>query len=349
MAHPLVLVGDVGGTKTSLALFSIEEKSSREHFVPIYPAVYSSKRYQALEPLIQEYLHWVEERAGSRPAILTSTFGVAGPIIGRVCRTTNLPWTVEAQSLEKVIGLQEGAVSLLNDLEALAWSVGENPLIALSIIQEGEAVESAPRVLVAPGTGLGEAVLTGSKGSFVALASEGGHADWAPFNREQARILDYLWDCFSHVSIERLLSGQGIIHLYSFLVKDIPEKSRPIPISSEDTSGDLPGMISRKAIEEKDPVCLKVLELFSEILAQECSNMVLKVMARGGCFLGGGIPIRIRSFLENGSFRKRFIEKGRYTEMLSKIPVWMILDPEAPLVGSAFHASRHALNFKGAL
>ncbi len=347
MAQPLVLVGDIGGTKTSLALFSLAERSSREHFVPLYPSVYPSKRYDSLEPMIQEYLSWVRERLSGDPNIVSATFGVAGPVTGRFCRTTNLPWVVDAESLEKLVPVPEGCVFLLNDLEALAWSVGGDPLIPLATIQEGETGVSDTMVLVAPGTGLGEAVLCGREEDFFALPSEGGHADWAPFNKEQAHILDYLWEKFSHVSVERLLSGMGIVRLYTYLAKDIPAGNRPLPILDEESSEDLPAQITSKALDEKDPVCLKTLDLFSEILAQEASNMVLKVLARGGCFLGGGIPIRIRPFLESGAFRKRFVEKGRYSELLAKVPVWIILDPEAPLVGSAFYASRHVLSCRG--
>jgi len=347
MAQPLVLVGDIGGTKTSLALFSLVEKSSREHFVPLCPSVYPSKRYDSLEPMILEYLGWVKERLPGDPNIIGATFGVAGPVTGRICRTTNLPWVVDAESLEKIIHVPDGSVFLLNDLEALAWSVGGDPLIPLATIQEGESGLSNTRVIVAPGTGLGEAILCGKDDDFFALPSEGGHADWAPFNKEQSRILEYLWGEFSHVSVERLLSGMGIVRLYSYLAKDIPEANRPFPIPQDDSASDLPSQITHKAIDEKNSVCLRTLELFSEILAQEASNMVLKVLARGGCFLGGGIPIRIRPFLESGAFRRRFLEKGRYGDLLEKVPVWIILDPEAPLVGSAFYASRHVLSYGG--
>lgn len=347
MAQPLVLVGDIGGTKTSLALFSLAERGSREHFVPLCPAVYPSKRYDSLEPMIQEYLSWVRERLVGDPNIVAATFGVAGPVTGRVCRTTNLPWIVDAGSLEKLISVQEGNVNLLNDLEALAWSVGGDPLIPLATIQEGETATSTTMVLVAPGTGLGEAVLCGRDENFFALPSEGGHADWAPVNKEQARLLEYLWEEFSHVSVERVLSGMGIVRLYTFLAKDIPAPNRPLPIPKAEPPADFPSQISQKALDEKDPVCMKALEMFAEILAQEASNMVLKVLARGGCFIGGGIPIRIRPFLESVAFRRRFVEKGRYSELLAKVPVWIILDPEAPLVGSAFYASRHVLSYRG--
>jgi glucokinase len=347
MAQPLVLVGDIGGTKTSLALFSLAERSSREHFVPLYPMVYPSKRYDTLEPMVREYLAWVHGRLAGDPNIVGATFGVAGPVVGRICRTTNLPWIVDAESLERLVSVPEGSVFLLNDLESLAWSVGGDPLIPLATVQDGEAGLPGTRVLVAPGTGLGEAVLCSRDGDFFAIPSEGGHADWAPFNKEQSRILDYLWEEFHHVSVERLLSGMGIVRLYSYLAKDIPSGSRPLPIPEGDPPSDLPAQISHKAIDEKNPVCLKALELFVEILAQEASNMVLKVLARGGCFLGGGIPIRIRPLLESGIFRRRFVEKGRYSELLAKVPVWIILDPEAPLVGSAFYASRHVLSYGG--
>ncbi len=342
-----ILAGDVGGTKTAVGLYRpVDLRRDGSIGDPPSPAVhkrYRSIDYDGLVPIIRDFL--LEHRGLVGNGVVTATFGVAGPVLGNRSETTNLPWIIDAQEMESSFGWEKGSVHLVNDLVAMGWGinlVGQSGILSL---RKGIRDPTGNSVLVAPGTGLGEALLLNGGAVLRPIPSEGGHSDWAPVTRLQLQLLEYLWTIYPHVSSERLLSGPGILHLYRFLIRDLPEDPLFSPTMPDES---LPELITHAALVENNRYACDTLELFAEILAQEVGNMALKVLATGGVYIGGGIPGKIRTFLQTEAFLKRISEKGRYAELLGKIPVSVLTNEETPLLGAAFEAwTRHSGTMAG--
>ena len=323
----MLLAGDVGGTKTNLAIFSTE----REMRKPVVQKVFPSSQYGSLEEIVQKFLsdvHFPIERA---------TFGVAGPVVARRATITNLPWVMDEEQLQETLAIP--TVRLLNDLEAIANAVPFLQPSDLYTLNVGQPVIHSPLAVIAPGTGLGEAYLTWERSRYHAHTSEGGHTDFAPLNAEQIGLLQYLLDRYDHISYERVCSGIGIPNLYAYL-KDSGYAPEPEWLARQLAEATDPTpVIFTAALDEKNPceLCSETLNLFISILGAEAGNLALKVLATGGVFIGGGIPPRILPLLENGSFMRAFTHKGRFDELLSLIPVQVILNPEIALIGAANH------------
>ncbi|MHB1606505.1 MAG: glucokinase [Leptospirales bacterium] len=333
-----ILAGDVGGTKTAVGLYRPVDLQKRDGSIGDPPAPVVSERYRSrdfngLAPLVSKFLSENRGLLGDRPIV--ATFGVAGPVLENRSETTNLPWVIDAGKIESEFGWMKGSVCLVNDLVAMGWGINLVGRSGVHSLRQGRRDPVGNAVLVAPGTGLGEAIILKEGGLLKPIPSEGGHSDWAPVTPLQLSLLEYLWTIFPHVSSERLLSGPGILHLYRFVTRDLPADPLFPPHASEEA---LPEQITRFALEENNPYARKTLMLFSEILAQEVGNMALKVLATGGVYLGGGIPVKIRPFLEEPGFLKRISEKGRYTEFLDRVPVDILTNEETPLLGAAFEA-----------
>jgi glucokinase len=322
-AERIILAGDVGGSKTLLALFSQDLRGMR----PLARAVFASSEFPTLKEVLQRFL------AGGHPRLSGAAFGIAGPVHGGRVQATNLPWRVNAFALSRNLG--GIPVRLLNDLEALAWAVPGLQPRDLQTIHRGVAVFQGPRVVVAPGTGLGEAISFSCPGGEQILPSEGGHADFAPGDELQADLLAYLRPRFGHVSVERVCSGGGIPNLYEFFKHSgrFPEP----PWLAAELAGvkDPTPVIVRSGMEGTSRICRATLELFAAILAAEAGNLALKVLAGGGVYFGGGLPPRILPLLRSPSFRETFAAKGRFSKMLKRIPLRVITHPEAGLLGAA--------------
>ena len=333
-----IVAGDIGGTKTALGLFSPEDlqKSIRSRNLPEARVSerYPSQEFSGLIPIVETFLEKNRSILNGYP--IWATFGVAGPVLENRCQTTNLPWVIEGEGLEKNFGWKQGTVHLVNDLVAMGWGINVvRSSGGIHWLRAGNADKRGNAVLVAPGTGLGEALLEEDHGSLRPWPSEGGHTDWAPFNPEQVRLLQFLWTQFDHVSSERLLSGPGLLNIYRFVSQGSPAPTlldRGIPEEH------LPEHITQAALDGTDPCSPPTLGLFVEILAQEAGNMALKALATGGVFLGGGIPVKILTFLKESSFLERMAQKGRYRELLDTIPVGVLLQEETPLWGAAYEA-----------
>lgn len=347
MDHSWILAGDIGGTKTALGLFSpvaLEKAvSSGTLATPAISERYSSHEYPGLSPIVSDFLE--KNRGVVMDQPVWATFGVAGPVLDNRCETTNLPWVIEGSVLEKNFSWQRGSVWLVNDLVAMGWGInlvrGAGGILWLRKGPEGARGNA---VLVAPGTGLGEALLEDDHEKLKPWASEGGHTDWAPVNSLQVRLLEFLWKRFPHVSSERLLSGPGLLNIYRFVSQDGPHQ--PNLLDQNLPEEHLPEKITERAIAGEDPCAEAALRLFADILAQEVGNMALKVLATGGVFLGGGIPGKILPFLREPSFLAHMADKGRYREFLGQIPVGVLTHEETPLLGAAYQAY---LRFRGEL
>ncbi len=323
MQTEILLAGDIGGTKTNLAIFSARAGLR----APLAEATFPSRDYPSLEAVVSEFLAQTGQR------IEQASFGVAGPVIEGHATITNLPWVMSETHLAESLNLS--SVHLLNDLVAIANAVPRLGPADLHTLKPGEPVHGGAIAVVAPGTGLGEAYLTWDGRRYHAYASEGGHTDFAPTNPHQLELLRYLQARLEHVSYEAVCSGKGIPNLYDFL-KESGYAAEPAWLADQLAGAkDRTPIIARAALDKSSELCAATLELFVSILGAEAGNMALKVLAAGGVYLGGGIPPRILPVLEQGEFLAAFKSKGRFSDLLRHVPIYVILNPKAALLGAA--------------
>ncbi|MFL7837648.1 MAG: glucokinase [Candidatus Promineifilaceae bacterium] len=325
----MLLAGDIGGTKTVLAVF--EEDTTDFDHKPLYEEVFPSTKFDSLEAIIQDFLQ-------DKPLEVSGAcFGVAGPVVGLRAEITNLDWLIDARSIAKILGVH---TYLLNDLEAIANAVPHLDAKDLFVLNEGEPNQEGAIGVIAPGTGLGEAFLVWDGQRYESYPSEGGHAAFAPTNSRQIDLLTYWLQRMDHVSYERLCSGIGIPNIYRFLL-DSGDYEEPAWLrESLNEAKDSTPVIVRAAIEGSAEICLETLNLFMEILGGEAANLALKVLATGGIYIGGGIPPRILPQLESSRFMEVFRSKGRFSEMMATMPVYVIRNPKVALYGAAYEALR---------
>jgi len=322
----VILAGDIGGTKTVLGLF----RPTPEGLVLEKQASFASRRYDALEAVIDEFRQRL-----SLPPLTAAGFGVAGPVVDGVCRTTNLPWAVSAARLADYLG--GVPVYLLNDLEAAAVGMLHLPDDQFADLNPEGRARPGNRAVIAAGTGLGEALLYWDGRRFHPMATEGGHCDFAPTTPRQDRLLRWLRERHpAHVSVERVLSGDGIGTLYDFL-REV-EGMAPAPAVTA-AQGDRNAAISACALRGEAPICREALALFVAIYGAEAGNLALKGLATGGVYVGGGIAPRILPLLRDGRFLGHFVAKGRFEPLLRGMPLRVALEPRAPLLGAAHYAA----------
>lgn len=322
----MLLAGDIGGTKTHLALFSAEKGPHEGVVERIYP----SGQYSNLEAIVQAFMAEVNlpvERA---------VFGVAGPVTGGQATITNLPWIIRESRLQEILHVE--SVTLLNDLQAIAYSVPFLEPSELHTLNDGDPEPRGPIAVIAPGTGLGQAYLTWDGGHYRAHASEGGHADFAPTDELEMSLLRYMLRLYDHVSYEKVCSGLGIRNLYFFL-KNTGYAPEPPWLAKQllETNDPTPAIVAAALKHEEQPCELAVtaLRLFVSILGSEAGNLGLKLMSTNGIYLGGGIPRRILPWLEHKYFMQSFLNKGRFSTILIRFPVHVILHRNAALMGVA--------------
>jgi glucokinase len=329
--EPFFLAGDVGGTKTNLGLF-IEGK--RRPVLKVFET-YPSQEAPNLESIVDRFL----ERHDV--AVSRACFGVAGPVKKGRSKTTNLPWDISALKLKNRFNW-EGA-SLINDLTATAHAVPLMTRRELFTLNPVTAPKREALGLVAPGTGLGMALLVWKDGQYIPVPSEGGHSSFAPNSTLEAALWAYLHTRIGHVSAERVLSGPGLFVIYCWL-KFTGKAKEPEWLAKEINDGEPSRVISEAALVKGEPICVKTLELFVSIFGAAAGNLALTGLTRGGVFIGGGIAPKILPKLKDGLFMKAFVSKGRFTELLSRIPVHVILNDRAALLGAAACALRHKEN-----
>lgn len=299
--------------------------------MPLAEATFTSADYASLEALAAEFLTQAD-----LPATRAS-FGAAGPVVDGRSEVTNLPWVVDETELARALRFSH--VRLLNDLDAIAHAVPVLDQSDLHTLHRGDPVSHGPVAVIAPGTGLGEAFLTWDGSRHIAHASEGGHADFAPRNSTQIELLRHLMNRFEHVSYERVCSGRGLPNIYRYL-RDSGHAEEPAWLRGQLATADDPTpIIADAALDDHAPcpLCVATLDTFVSILGAEAGNLALKVVATGGIYLGGGIPPRIVPILENGQFMQAFQAKGRLSDLVASIPVHIILNPKAALLGAAQH------------
>jgi glucokinase len=323
-AKAAVLAGDIGGTKTLLGLYRVENGAP----VLLREKHYVTRDFKTLEEVVGDFLSGAQ-------AIDAACFGVPGPIIGGVSHATNVPWTMEEEPLARALGVP--GARLINDLEATAYGMLELGESEIAVLQGGDSPSArAPIVVIAAGTGLGEAGLVPIEdGRWRSIATEGGHADFAPRGRQQIELLEYLGREFDHVSFERVLSGPGLVNIYKFL-KARGEEAEPQWLTDEFARGaDAAAAISEAALAGRDPRCVEALGIFVDIYGAEAANLALKFMALGGVYIGGGIAPKILATLAGGGFVRSFLSKGRLDKVLARIPLRVSLNPATALAGAA--------------
>jgi glucokinase len=319
----VILAGDTGGTKTVLAICDAYGKIGREEVFPCAD-------YPSLEAIVDKFL-----RGREASALTGACFGVAGPVANGIAKITNLPWTIDAKAMSSKFG--GIPVTLLNDLQATALGTCVLGPESFSVLQQATTTPTGPIAVIAPGTGLGEALLVWDGDRYIALASEGGHADFAPTTDEEIDLLVFLRARYGgHVSYERVLSGAGIGDLYDF-VRKRSEAKEPAWLAQQIAMGDRNAVVSKAALERADPACVRALELFCEILGAEAGNLALRGMATGGVVIGGGISPKVLPALQAGGLVARFADKGRFRKWMSEIAVRVTLEPRAALLGAAHY------------
>jgi glucokinase len=320
-----VLAGDIGGTKTNLGLFF----EGKERPVPKVIETFSSRNAPDLEYIIRQFLEM-------HPVPVThACFGIAGPVINGKSETTNLPWSISEDRIKKQFKFHH--VKLVNDLTATVMAI---PLLSKDEfypLNQAASIKDQNLALIAPGTGLGKAMLIYQNGRYLPISSEGGHADFAPNNDAEIKLWRYLHHQYGHVSMERVLSGSGLINIYNWL-KDSGRFNEPEWLKQKRKEIDPAKAITETALASKDPGCVEALNMFVSIFGAVAGNLALTGMTTGGVYLGGGIPPKILSKLKEDIFMKAFTNKGRFKGFLEKIPVKVVLNDKAALIGAAYCA-----------
>lgn len=323
MASGAILAGDIGGTKTALAW--VEDGTITAS------RTYPSPQYSSLADIVREFLAIAPVR---RPR--AACFGVAGPVVNGVAKTTNLPWTIQADGFGDVLGATP--VRLINDLEAVAHGVGVAGDDAFVTLNPGVPGALGNRAIIAAGTGLGQAGLYWDGRAHHPFASEGGHASFAPRDGRDAALLQFLLTEHHHVSWERVLSGPGLFNVYRF-VRHEGHHEEPAWLAERLASEPGPAVVTECALNSRSPLCQEALSLFVSLYGAEAGNLALKTLATGGVFVGGGIAPKILAALTDGAFLRAFTSKGRMRPLLEATPVRIIVSPTIALLGAA-HAAR---------
>ncbi len=352
----MILAGDIGGTKTNLALYDW----TNERVDPIRLESFHSADYTSLEDILSEFLSPpappvavgsdqsnVSEKQGpqttSETRVTAACFGIAGPVIDNHCETTNLPWVVDGLTIADRFTVSR--VQLLNDLEATAYGILWLRPDELEVLNAGNPPKKRQAVaLIAAGTGLGEAILFWDGKSYRPMPSEGGHADFGPNNDQEIDLLRYLRSQYLHVSYERILSGPGLHAIYEFL-RDT-RKNEPTWLMEKIKAGNPAAEIAQAGLQGQADIAKQAIELFASIYGAEAGNLALKALSLDGVYVGGGIAPKLITKLKDGTFMKGFLNKGRYKKLLSKMPVKVIMNQQTALLGAASVAS--ALSLKPA-
>jgi glucokinase len=348
----MILAGDIGGTKTHLALY----EWTTERIDPLRFETFHSADYASLDEMLTEFLAPAQPAlamdqleqakqedatsASEAPAALSlqaACFGVAGPVFENHSRTTNLPWVVDGPELSKRFDIRH--VQLINDLEAMAYGIlllRPDELVTLNV--GTPPAQQQAIALIAAGTGLGESILFWDGTRYRPMPSEGGHTDFAPNSDQEIDLLRHVRSQYLHVSYERVLSGPGLVAIYEYL-RDA-KKNEPTWLAEKIKAGDAAAEIAEAGLKGQAEIAKQALDLFASIYGAEAGNLALKAMAINGVYLGGGIAPKLLAKLKDGTFMKAFTNKGRYKRLMSQIPVHVVTNQTTGLLGSAAMAAR---------
>jgi glucokinase len=325
----VILAGDVGGTKCNLALFS--EKDGK--LTSVFNHRFASKEFAQFDLIVREFAR-LAEPCLKKQRVRAAGFGVAGPVINNRVRATNLPWIVDAAKLAEELHVKD--VVLLNDLGGTGHSIEHLAPNELCVLNPGKPEPGGTRALLAAGTGLGQSILVWDGARYRVVASEGGHSDFAPHTEQQIELLRFMRRRYPQVSWELILSGRGFRTLHEFLSPDVKHAS------FEDPDADPAPEITQLGLAKTCPVCVETLDLWTSIYGAEAGNLALKVLALGGVYVAGGIAVKILDKIKDGTFFNAFKDKWKFETLLSNIPVSVVLNESAPLMGAAYEALKAA-------
>ena len=330
----MLLAGDIGGTKTRLGIFSTGGNDAQPP-QPLAEMTFENARYPDLETIVREFIGQV--KAGK---VERACFGVAGPVLGDRVAITNLPWLIDGKKLAAALNIP--SVGIINDLLATAHALPFLPPEDLLTLNRGNPVPQGNMAIISAGTGLGEAFLIWDGRRYQGYASEGGHGDFAPNNGTEIELLGHLNQRWGHVSYDRVCTGRGLPDIYRFLKENDPADDLPGLAERVATAADATPLIVAAALaaEGRSLICVQALEIFVSTLGAEAGNMALRFMATGGIYVAGGLPTRILPFFNQPAFMDAFRRKGRLSKMVAQIPVYVVLNQAAPLLGAAYYARK---------
>ncbi|NET58737.1 MAG: glucokinase [Symploca sp. SIO2E6] len=343
----LLLAGDIGGTKTILRLVKAEGDKPLQ---VLHEALYRSQDFPDLVPIVQQFLSAAQQKFDSTLFPEKACLGIAGPVINDTCVLTNLDWSLDARQLEQELGIAK--VSLINDFAAICYTIQDLPAEDLLCLQEATPQSEAPIAIIGAGTGLGECFMVNHQGDYQIIATEGGHADFAPRTELEFQLRQYLLKLHNiqRVSVERVVSGQGIVSIYQFLrdqefAPESPEIQQVIKTWEKETDSqektvDPAAAIANAALGKRDHLSEKTMQMFLEAYGVEAGNLALRLMPFGGLYIAGGIAAKILPLMQEGTFLRSFTQKGRITPLIKKVPIHIILNPQVGLIGAALHAAR---------
>lgn len=321
----MIIAGDVGGTKCNLALFS----ESDGILTPIYKQRFASKDFAQFDFIVREFSRQATPYITS-DGVRAAGFGVAGPVINNRVRATNLPWTVDASTLASELNLKD--VVLINDLGATGHSIEHLPPSEYCVLNPGKPEYGGTRALLAAGTGLGQSILVWDGNRYRVVPSEGGHSDFAPHTEQQIELLRFMRRRYPQVSWELILSGRGFRTIHEFLAPDVKHQS------FEDPGMDPAPEITKLGLSKACAICVQTLDLWTEVYGSEAGNLALKVLALGGVYVAGGIAVKIIDKIRDGTFFAAFKDKWKFENLLNNIPLSVVLNESAPLLGAAYEA-----------
>lgn len=335
----MILAGDVGGTKVHLALYRFQQ-GTLEH---VRDQKFAAPQYPNLQSIVREFLGDKNEEA--KDQIVAACFGVPGPVRRNAIRLTNLPWTLDSRELAHDLDIEH--LFLINDLEANGYGIPELTSDQVFVLSEGDSGQVGHRALIAAGTGLGEGLLIWNGKSHIPMASEGGHTDFGPRNELEIDLLRYLQrDLNGRVSWERVCSGIGLKKIYTFL-RDDQHMEESATLKQRMQEEDPNAVIGELGESGEDALCAKTLDIFAATYGAEAGNLALKVLAHGGVYVGGGIAPKILKKMQDGVFMKAFCDKGRMSDLVLHMPVRIILESRAALMGAAAYAEARAADLSG--
>lgn len=327
-----LLAGDIGATKTILRLNELQAGVEQT----LAEATYPSARYPHLNPMIQEFL---AEVGGGLPQY--ACLAIAGPVVNDTCQLTNLSWQLDGRQMEQVLHIPH--IRLINDFAAVGYGILALTSDDLSILQDAPSIPEQPIAVVGAGTGLGEAILVWQQHQYEVLALEGGHTDFPARTQLELGLLQYLQKRHGHVSVERVVSGQGLVAIYQYLnkIEFAPES----PDVRQKMQSQAPAaVISEYGLAQTDKLCKQTLDLFVAAYGAEAGNLALKSLPYGGIYIAGGIGAKILPKMQDGTFRQNFLDKGRMRSLLENIRVSLILNPKVGLMGASLLAVRLELS-----
>ena len=318
----MILAGDLGGTKSNLGLFEV----SQGRLEMLLSRRYPSHGYATAEEVIQAFA----SEAGGK--ISAACFGVAGPVVENTVRATNLAWVVDGAKLASRLQLER--VTILNDLEATAYGLRVLSPADFASLRDGVAAPHSNQALIAAGTGLGEAILFWDGTRHLPMATEGGHADYAPHTDQEILLMQCLKKTLDRVEVETIISGRGFPEIHRFLDASVTHPS------FGDATQDPSPEITAHALAGSCPVCVRTVEMWMGIYGAEAGNLALRAVARGGIYVAGGIAVKILPMMTDGRFANAFTDKGKLHSFLASIPISIVLNENAPLLGAAYVASQ---------